>query len=156
MQNTFTLPDSTPSLFLLLLPRLSSTMGATTCAFFHTLCGLRGRFFYFFLSFLFFSSFFSLPLLLPRRHPFVRASDYLCFGFSGWSGRGVPRNGFSVYDYPYREPRRTRELVSVSDGGLVYRSRKEKSVFPVVRMVVRFPREGGIQIRSWCWVIFRI
>lgn len=46
--------------------------------------------FFSFLSLLFFiSPFFSYLA------PFAADSDYLCFGFSGWSGRGVSRNASS-------------------------------------------------------------
>lgn len=46
--------------------------------------------FFLFLSLLFFiSPFFSYLA------PFAAAGDYLCFGFPGWSGRGVSRNASS-------------------------------------------------------------
>ena len=158
MQNTFTLSDSTPSPFLLLLPRLSSTMGATTCAFFHTLCGLRGRFFYFFLSifFPFFLILFSFSSSSSFSPPPFRPSEWLfVFWFFGVERKSSSSKWFLGLRLPVsrtKENTRTcfREWWRV---GLPF-SQGKVSV-SCCGWLCAFPG-GEIQIRSWCWVIIRI
>lgn len=127
MQNTFTLLDS-------LL--LSSSMGAPRPV----------------LS--------SLPLEIPlfpfspslslslSRAPFRSRDDYLCFGFSGWSGSGaLPWNGLRL-----PVSRRTRELAS-SKVGWVHRCHvKSQARFPrgnEKNYIRRIPSEISITLEAW-------